>query len=151
MCLLDRLNIGDTLLSYERTVAPDLLCNTACQSAMPGQFSAEEFSESLLSSLVTKKWQNRDAVTIDKIDHLYHLISIGKGGHSANACKIHNSFVNTVCQRLTAYLNAECVYIPWVRWCPEPTCAIQGHWPSFSPSLLIQRGLTITKKSFCPY
>ena len=29
MCLLDRLNMGDTLLKYERTVATALLCHTA--------------------------------------------------------------------------------------------------------------------------
>ena len=60
-------------------------------------------------------------------------------------CKIPNSFVNSVRQRLTAYLNAERVYVPLVRWCPEPTCAIQGHWPrrgvpSFPPSHLIPKG-----------
>ena len=60
-------------------------------------------------------------------------------------CKIPNSFVNSVPQRLTAYLNAERVYVPWVRWCAEPTCAIQAHWPrrgvpNFPPSLLIPKG-----------
>ena len=35
----------------------------------------EEFCESLLSSLVLKKGQNRHAVTIDDADDLYHLIS----------------------------------------------------------------------------
>ena len=60
-------------------------------------------------------------------------------------CKNPNSFVNSVRQRLTAYLNAERVYVPWVRWCLEPTCAIQPHWPrrcvpSFPPSLLIPKG-----------
>ena len=62
-----------------------------------------------------------------------------------NVCKISNSFVDSVRQRLTAYLIAERVYVPWVRWCLEPTCAIQAHWPrrgvpSFPPSLLIPKG-----------
>ena len=145
MCLLDRLNMGDTLLKYERTVATALLCHTPWHSTMPGQSFAEEFCESLLSSLVTKKGQNRGAVTIEDVDDLYHLISIRKGSHRVNVCKIPNSFVNSVCQRLTAYLNAERVYVPWVRWCLEPTCAIQPHWPrrgvpSFPPSLLIPKG-----------
>ena len=65
MCLLDRLNMGDTLLKYERTVATALLCHKAWHTAMPGQAFAEEFCESLLSSLVTKKGQNRGAVTIE--------------------------------------------------------------------------------------
>ena len=44
-----------------------------------------------------------------------------------------------------AFLNAECVYVPWVRWCAEPTCTIQAHWPrrgvpNFPPSLLIPKG-----------
>ena len=48
-------------------------------------------------------------------------------------------------QRLTAYLNAECVYVPSVRWCTEPTRAIQPDWrrrgvPSFLVSLLIPKG-----------
>ena len=60
-------------------------------------------------------------------------------------CEIPNSLVHSVRQRLTAYLNAERVYGPWVRWCPERTCGIQPHWPrrgipSFSPSLLIPKG-----------
>ena len=55
MCLLDILNMGDTLLNYERTVATAVLCHTAGHTAMPGQAFAEEFCESLLSSLVTKK------------------------------------------------------------------------------------------------
>ena len=145
MCLLDRLNMGDTLLKYERTVATALLCHTAWHTAMPGQAFAEEFCESLLSSLVTKKGQNRGAVTIEDVDDLYHLITIRKEGPRVNVCKIPNSFVNSVRQRLTAYLNAERVYVPWVRWCAEPTCTIQAHWPrrgvpNFPPSLLIPKG-----------
>ena len=109
-----------------------------------GQAFAEEFCESLLSSLVTKKGQNRGAVTIDDVDDLYHLITIRKEGHRVNVCKIPNSFVNSVRQRFTAYLNAERVYVPWVRWCGEPTSAIQAHWPrrgvpSIPPSLLIPK------------
>ena len=145
MCLLDRLNMGDTLLKYERTVATALLCHTAWQTAMPGQAFAREVCESLLSSLVTKKRQNRGAMTIEDVDDLYHLITIQKEGHRASVCKILNSFVNSVRQRLAAYLNAERVYVPWVRWCAEPTCAIQAHWPrrgvpNFPPSLLIAKG-----------
>ena len=144
MCVLDRLNMGNTLLKYERTFANALVCHTAWHTAMPGQAFAEEFCESLLSSLVTKKGQNRGAVTIEDVDDLYHLITIRKEGHRVNVCKILNSFVNYVRQRLTAYLNAERVYVPWVRWCAEPTCTIQGHWPrrgvpNFPPSLLIPK------------
>ena len=145
MCLLDRLNMGGTLLKYQRTVATALLCHTAWHSAMPRQAFAGEFCESLLSSLVTKKGQNRGAVTIDDVDDLYHLITIRKEGQRVNACKIPNSFVNSMRQRLTAYLNAERVYVPWVRWCAEPTCAVQAHWPrrgvpGFPASLLIPKG-----------
>ena len=80
-------------------------------------------------------------MTIDDVDDLYHLITIRKEGHRGNVCKIPKSFVNSVCQRLTAYLNVEGVYVPWVWWCAEHTCAIQAHWrrrdvPSFPPSLL---------------
>ena len=144
MCPLDRLNMGGTLLKYERTVATALLCHTAWHSAMPAQAFAEEFCESLLSSLVTKKRQNRGAVTIDDVDDLCHLITIRKEGHRVNVCKIPNSFVNSVHQWLTAYLNAERVYVPWVRWCAEPTCAVQAHWPrrglpSFPPSIVLAK------------
>ena len=96
MCLLDRLNMRDTLLKYERTVATALLCHTAWHTGMPGQAFAEEFCETLLSSLVTKKGQNRGAVTIEDLDDLYHLITIRKEGHRVNVCKIPNSFVNSV-------------------------------------------------------
>ena len=145
MCLLDCLNMGDTLLKYERTVATALLCHTAWHTAMPGQAFAEESCESLLSSLVTKKGQNRGAGTIEDVDDLYHLITIRKEGHRVNACKISNSFVNSVRQPLTAYLNAERVYVPWVRGCAELTCTIQAHWPrrgvpDFPPSLLNPKG-----------
>ena len=144
VCLLDRLNMGSTLLKYERTVATALLCHTAWHSAMPGQAFAEQFCERLLPSLVTKIGQNRGALTIEDVDDLYHLITIRKEGHRVNVCKIPKSFVNSVRQRLTAYLNAERVYVPWVRWCTEPTCAIQAHWRrrgvrSFPPSLLIAK------------
>ena len=108
MCLLDRLHLGDTLLKYERTA---LWCHTAWHTAMPGQAFAEEFCESLLSSLVTKKGQNRGAVTIEDVNNLYHLITIRKEGHRVNVCEIPNSFVNSVRQRLAAYLNAERVYL----------------------------------------
>ena len=145
MCLLDRLNMGDTLLKYDCTVATALLCHTAWHTAMPGQAFAEEFCESLLSSLVTKKGENRGAVTIEDVDDLYHLITIRKEGHRVNVCKIPDSFVESVCQRLTAYLNAERVYVPWIRRCAEPTCTIQAHWPrrgvsNVPPSLLIPKG-----------
>ena len=48
-------------------------------------------------------------------------------------------------QRLTAYLNTEHVYVPWVRWCAAPTCTILAHWlrrgvPNFPPSLPIPKG-----------
>ena len=129
ICLLDRLNMGDTLLKYKRTVASALLCHTAWHKTMPGQAYAEELSERLLSSLVTKNSQNRDAVTIDDFNNLYHLITIRKEGHRVNVCKILNSFVNSVRQRLTAYLDAEGIYVPWLRWCAEPTFAIQARWP----------------------
>ena len=152
MCLLDRLNMGDTLLKYEPTVATALLCNTAWHTAMPRQAFTEDFCESLLPSLATKKGQNRGAVTIDYVDDLYHLITIRKEGYRVNVCKIPNSFVNSVRQRLTAYLNAERVYIPWVRWCAEPTCTIQAHWPcrgvpNFPPSLLIPKGTNHYKQA----
>ena len=151
MCLLDRLNMGSTLLKYERTVATALLGHTAWHSAMPGQAFAEEFWESLLSSLVTKKGQNRSAVTIEDVDDLYHLITIRKEGHRVNVCKIPNSFVKSVRQRLTAYWNAERVYLPWGRWCAEPTCAIQARWPrrgvpSFPRFLLSAKGSNHYKK-----
>ena len=83
MCLLDRLNTGDTLLKYERTVATALLCHTAWHTGMPGRAFAEEFCKSLLSSLVTKKGQNRGAVTIEDVDDLYHLITMRKEGTAA--------------------------------------------------------------------
>ena len=145
MCLLDRLKKADTLLKYERTVATALLCHTAWHTAMPGQAFAEEFCERLLSSLVTKKGQKRGAVTTEDDDDLYHLITIRKEGHRVNVCKIPSSLVNSVRQRLTAYLNAERVYVPWVRWCAEPTCTIEPHWPrrgvpNFPTSLLIPKG-----------
>ena len=143
MFVLDRLNMGDTHLKYERTIATALLCHQPWHSAMPGQSFAEGFC-GLLSSLVTNKGQNRGAVTIGDFVDLYHLISIRRGGHRVNVCKIPDSFVNSVRQRLTAYLNAEPVYVPWVRWCPELTCAIQPHCPrrnvpSFPPCLLIPK------------
>ena len=145
VCLLDRLNMGDTLLKYERTVATALLCYTAWHTAMPGQAFAEEFCESLLSSLFHKEGPKQGAVTVEDVDGLYDLITIRKEGHRVNVCKITNSFVNSVRQRLTAYLNAEHVYVPWVRWCAEPTCTIQAHWPrrgvpNFPPSLPIPKG-----------
>ena len=46
-------------------------------------------------------------MTIDDVDDLYHLITIRKQGDRVNDCKIPNSFVNSVRQRLTAYLNEE--------------------------------------------
>ena len=112
---------------------------------MAGQAFAEEFCETLVSSLFTKKGQNRGAVTIEDVDDLYHLITIRKEGHRVNVCKIPNSFVNSVRQRLTAYFNPRRVYVPWVRWCAEPTCTIQAHWPcrgvpNCPPSLLIPKG-----------
>ena len=136
---------GGTLLKYKHTVATGVLCNTAWHSAMPGQAFAEEFRESLLSSLVTTKGQNRGAVTIGDVDDLYHLITIRKEGHRVNVSKISNSFFKPARQRFTAYLNAERVYVPWVSWCAEPTSAIQAHWrrggvPSFPPSLPIPKG-----------
>ena len=59
-------------------------------------------------------------------------------------CKIPKYFVNSVCQRRTAYLNAECVYVPWLRWCSEPTLA-PPNGPrrgvlSFPPSFPIPKG-----------
>ena len=68
-------------------------------------------------------------MTIEDVDDLCHVITIRKEGHRVNVCEIPNSFVNSVRQRLTAYLNAERVYVPWVRWCAEPTCTIQAHCP----------------------
>ena len=97
---------------------------------MPGQAFPEEFCECLLSSPVTKKGQNRGAVKIEDVDDLYHLTTIWKEGLGVNVCKIPNSLVDSVPQRLTAHLNAERVYVPRVRWCAEPTCAIQAPWPS---------------------
>ena len=84
-------------------------------------------------------------MTIEDVDDLYHLITIRKEGHRVNVCTIPNSFVNSVRQRLTAYLNAERVYVPLVGWCAEPTCTNQAHWlrrgvPNFPPSLLIPKG-----------
>ena len=84
-------------------------------------------------------------MTIDDVDDLYHQITIRKESHSVNVCKIPNSFVNSVRQRSTAYFNAKRVYVPWVRWCAEPTCEIQAHWPrssvpSFPPSLPYTKG-----------
>ena len=78
---------------------------------MPGQHFNEEFCESLLSSLITKKIQNKGAVTIEDVGNLYQPISIRKEGHRVNVCKIRNSFVTSVRQRVTAYLNVECVYL----------------------------------------
>ena len=144
MCLLARLNTRETLLKYERTVATALLCQTAWHSAMPGHAFANEFRESVLSSLVTKKGQNKGSVTIEDAD-LYQLMSIWKGGHRVNVCKIPSSPVTAMRQRLPAYLNAEYVYLPWIKWCPEPTSGIQPHGPhkvlpAFPPSLLSQKG-----------
>ena len=90
-------------------------------------------------------------MTIEYVDNLYHLIIIRKEGHRVNICKIPKSFVNSVRQLLTAYSNADRVYVPWVRWCAEPTCAIRAHWsrrgvPSFPRSLLIAKGPNHYKK-----
>ena len=104
-----------------------------------------EFCESVLSSFVTKKGQNKGAVTIEDVDDLYQLISMAKGGQRVNVCKIPNSLFTSVRQQLTAYLNAERVYVPWGKWCPEPTSTIQPHWPrrgspAFPPSFLNAKG-----------
>ena len=149
MCRLDRLNIGDTLLKYELPVASALSCSTATHSAMPGQSPAEEFCESLLSSLVTKRGQNRGAVTIDDVDDLYHLISIRKEGHRVNLCRIPNYFVNSVPQRLSAYLNAECVYMPWVLG-PEP-CANSLHQQVLTPPSLREASRKVVSKKQLRY
>ena len=42
MCLLDSLNMGQTLWKYERIIATALLCHTRWHSAMPGQAFAKE-------------------------------------------------------------------------------------------------------------
>ena len=101
ICLLDCLNIGDTLSKYERSVATALLCHTAWHTAMPGQAFAHEFCESLLSSLVTKQGQNIGAVTIEDDDDLYHLITTRKEGHRVNVCKISNF----ICQFRASAVN----------------------------------------------
>ena len=90
-------------------------------------------------------------MTIEDVDNLYHLITIRKEGHRVNVCKISNYLVNSMHQRLTAYLNAERVYVPLVRWCAEPTCEVQAHWPrrgvpNFSPSPLIPKGSNHNKQ-----
>ena len=123
----DRLNMGGTLLKYERIVATALFCHTSWHSAMPGQAFAEEFCENLLSNLETKKGQNKGDMSIEDVDDLRQLMSIGKGGQKLNVCKIPNSLVTSVLRRLTAHLNAERVYIPWVNWCPVPTTTVQTH------------------------
>ena len=132
-------------LKYQQTVATALLCHTAWHSAMPGQVCAEEFCGSSVFSLLTKRGQNKGAVTMDDADDLYQLISIPKGGHLANVCKIPHSLVTSVLERPTAYLNAVRVYTPWVKWCPEPTPTIQLHWPrerlpAFPPSVPNPKG-----------
>ena len=48
-------------------------------------------------------------MTIDDVEHHYQLVSIRIGGHRVNVCKISTSFLTSVRQCLTAYLNAECV------------------------------------------
>ena len=70
ICLSGRLNMGETLLKYEQTVATALSCHTSWYSAMPGGAFAEEFSESVLSSLQNKKGQDRGAVSIDDVADL---------------------------------------------------------------------------------
>ena len=60
------------------------------------QAFAEQFCESLVSSPVTKKGQNKGVVSIEVIDDLYQLLSIGAGGQTANVCKIPNPLVTQV-------------------------------------------------------
>ena len=60
------------------------------------QAFVEEFCEILLSSLVTKKGQNEGVVSIEVIDDFYQLMSLGKGGQTANVCKIPNPIVTPV-------------------------------------------------------
>ena len=145
MCLLAFLNMGEALLKDEQAVAIALLCYTSWHSAMPWQAFAAQLCGNLLSSLVTKKGQNKGAVTIEDVDDLHQIISIRKGGHRVNVCKIPNTFVTSVRQRLTTYLNGERVYLPWVTWCPAATSKIQPHWlrrdlPAFPPSVPILQG-----------
>ena len=88
---------------------------------MPRQAFAEEFCESLLSSLVTNKGKNRGVVTIDDVDDLYHLITIRKESHRVNVCKIPDSFVHPVGQRLTGFfLIAE--------WQAPPKRQVRNWW-----------------------
>ena len=104
MWLLACLNMGGTVLKYERIVSTALLCQTPLHST---------------------RGQNKGALTIEDVDDIYQLISIGKGGQRVNVCKIPNSLSATLRQRLTANLNAGRVCIPWVKWCPEPTATVQ--------------------------
>ena len=60
------------------------------------QAFVEAICESLRSSLVTKEGQNKGVVSIEGIDDLCQLISIGKGGQTANVCKIPNPLVTPV-------------------------------------------------------
>ena len=135
LCLLARLNMGETLLQYERTVATALLCHTSWHYAMPWQVFAEELGECLLSSLVTKKGQNKGTETIADVVDLYQLISLGKERQWGICAKCQIALVTSVRQQLTAYLNAERVYTPWVKWCLEPTATVRGGGKMQSPGL----------------
>ena len=112
---------------------------------MAGRAFAEEFSQRLLSSLVSRKGQNKGAVIIEDVDDLYQLISIWKEGQRVDLCKIPNSSVTSARQPLTEDLDTECVYLCWVRGCLRLASTIQPHWPcralpAFPPSLLVLKG-----------
>ena len=83
MCLLARLNMGDTLLKYERTVATALLLAVLCLDS----FLLRSFVKVCFLAFVTKKGQNGGAVAIGDFDDLYHLISIRRGGHGVIVCR----------------------------------------------------------------
>ena len=62
-----------------------------------------------------------------------------------NVCKIPNSFGQFRASAVNRLLERRARVRAWVRWCAEPTCANQAHWPrggvpSFPPSLLIAKG-----------
>ena len=96
MCMVACLDMGRILLKYEQNVASALLCHTSWGCTVRGQAFAEEFCESFLPSLVTKKGQNKGVVRIEDIGDLHQVISIGKGGQTANVCKLPNPLVTPV-------------------------------------------------------
>ena len=106
-----------------------LLYSSKEHEELAGQAHIEEFGEGIVSKLVRDKAKNTGSITVEEVENQYMLLQFAPGGKRVGAQNLPKNLVHKMRQRLTRFLVADRICMPYMELEANRVSTVAASWP----------------------